>query len=366
MTKPDKHSRRDFLQGRAAVRVAANKAQEWVDSAAELLSSHTETETAAHVVASRRAMACEFALQYHEADSELTEAMLAAFDTIERIETQLTIYREHSEVLDINDRAADVAIEVDARLFSLLQLCQQLFQETSGAFDITSGPLSRVWGFLRRAGQVPGDEELAEALAKVDGSCVLLDADSRTIRFREQGTEINFNSIGKGYALDQAAAELDEAGHTDYLWHGGGSSVLARGKNRCSTKHGWTVGLRDPQRENQRLAEFVLADRALATAGGATQFFEHDGQRYSHILDPRTGKPAYGVFTSTVLAPTAALADGLATAFFVMDIEAVEAYCRSHPAIAAVLVCPGKHDTDLAIHSFGLDEHDWTLFDLKG
>ncbi len=360
MTKPDEHSRRDFLQGRAAVRVAAGKAQAWVDTASELLGTNLNTCPVAHVHASRRAMACEFAVQFHETDSDMQEEVLAAFDLIEQIEDQLTIYRDHSEVININRRAADVAIDVDSELFSLLQLCQQLYQETHGAFDITSGPLSQTWGFLQREGRLPEPSEIEAALAKVGSDKIVLDVESQTIRFRESGVEINFNSVGKGYALDRVAAFLNESDHTDYLWHGGGSSVLARGKNRNSRDACWTIGLRHPLQPGQRLAEFHLRNRALATAGGATQFFEHEGCQYSHLLDPRTGWPATDVLTATVLAPTAALADGLATAFFVMGVEAVEAYCKRHPEIAAVLVCPANDASGFTINAFGLHKNDWT------
>jgi len=360
MTKPKEHSRRDFLQGRAAVRVVAAKAQAWVDSASELLGANLEMGPVAHVHASRRAMACEFTVQYHEADREMQEEVLAALDLIESIEGLLTIYRDQSEVLNINRQAASGPMVVESHVFALLQLCQQLHRETARAFDITSGPLSRVWGFLQRSGQLPDSAEIETARALVGGEKIDLDASAQTVFFCDPGLEINFNAIGKGYALDQAAALLDEAGYTDYLWHGGGSSVLARGKNQSSYSACWSIGLRHPLLPERRLAEFHLRDRALATAGGATQFFEHEGQRFSHILDPRTGWPASEVLTATVLAPTAALADGLATAFFVMGAEATEEYCTGHPEIAAVLVCPAHQAPGFVVRPFGLKEDEWT------
>lgn len=361
MSKPDKHSRRDFLQGKAAIRVAADKAQELIDSASELIDSRLPDEAAAHIIASRRAMACEFAIQYHDSDDNLAEAVLSAFDLIESIEDSLTIYRDESDVIDINRRAAEGPVGVSDDLFQLLQLSERLHRDTAGAFDITSGPLSRTWGFLRRDGRVPEPGELAAALAIVDGSSVELDQSAQTVQFRDADTEINFNSIGKGYALDRVADFLDLDEHSDYLWHGGGSSVLARGKNRSSKSASWTVGLRHPIDTSRRIAEFHLSDRALATAGGATQFFEHEGKRYSHILDPRTGWPACEIISATVLAPTAAEADGLATAFFVMGRDQAEAYCEQHPEICAVLVCPATNTTQVSILPFGLMDHDWTV-----
>ena len=148
---------------------------------------------------------------------------------IEAVEDELTIYRPESTVIDINKQAADGPVEVDAELLGLLEQCMCLFQETNGAFDITSTPLSRVWGFLKRDGRMPNDEEIAEALSSVDSSQIELSSQEKTIQFLQPGIEINFNSIGKGYALDRVAHFLDEQGASDYLWHGGSSSILARG-----------------------------------------------------------------------------------------------------------------------------------------
>jgi len=343
------------------VRAAADQAQAWVDTASELLGANIASSAVAHVHASRRAMACEFSMQYHEADRNMSEDVLAAFDLIERVEDQLTIYRDQSDVIQINQQAAIAPVEVNAEMFALLQLCQQLHIDTAGAFDHTSGPLSRIWGFLQRAGRLPDVVEIEDALEQVDGQRVVLDADQRTVRFAKPGVEINFNSIGKGYALDRAAELLTVGQHGDYLWHGGGSSVLARGKNHASRDDCWTLGLRNPLQPERRLLEFHLRDRALGTAGGSTQFFEHEGQKFSHILDPRTGWPVTGVFTATVTAPTAALADGLATAFFVMGAGAAGEYCAQHPEIGAVLVCPADRPPGFVVQAFGLTARDWTL-----
>ena len=360
MSDTERHSRRAFLQGRAAAQTLAGKAQELLDSATQRMESALPQTPTLHIHASRRAMACEFAVQYHVSSGEISDDIMEAFDLIELLEDQMTIYREQSAVIDINRRAAKHPVEVEAGLFSLLELSARLYRETEGAFDITSGPLSKVWGFYQRAGRFPDEEEIAEALGSVGFDAVYLHVADRLVEFSQPGVEINFNSIGKGYALDQVATMLDERGITNYLWHGGSSSVLARGRNLADGQQAWTLGLCHPLIPERRLAEFHLRDRALGTAGGGTQFFEHAGKRYSHILDPRTGWPAEGVFTSTVLAPTAAEADALATAFYVMGAEAASRYCKTHSQIGAVLVCPGKGDHELAFHVYGLGPEDWT------
>jgi thiamine biosynthesis lipoprotein len=236
-----------------------------------------------------------------------------------------------------------------------------IHRATGGAFDITSGPLSKAWGFFRRAGTMPSDEQIAEAVARVGGGFVELDPQHLTVRFLKPGLEVNVNSIGKGYALDRAADALTEAGIDDFLFHGGQSSVLARGDHAAGQDAGWPVGLRHPMRPEQRIAEFYLRDEALGTSGSGTQFFRHQGRRYGHLLDPRTGHPAEGVYSSTVLAPTAAEADALATAFYVMGPEAALEYCRSRPELGMLLVCPGARGGALAFHAAGLDSRRYHL-----
>jgi len=363
MAKPEKHSRRAFLQGRAAAQALAGKAQELVESATARMELATPPASILHLHASRRAMACEFAVQYHASEGEVSDEIMAAFDLVETLEDQMTIYRDQSEVTDINRQAADGPVLVEAHLFALLELAEKLYRATDGAFDITSSPLSRVWGFLCREGRLPSEEEIGEAMRWVGFHHVKLDAAEQSICFDKPGPEINLNSIGKGYALDRVATFLDERGLTDYLWHGGSSSVLARGRNQADPQQAWTLGLRDPRKPERRLAEFHLRDQALGTAGGATQFFEHEGKLYSHVLDPRTGWTAEGVFTSTVIAPTAAEADALATAFYVMGVEAVAKYCAKHSGIGAVLVCPMADSAEVTLHAFGLKPEAWTRFD---
>ena len=196
-----------------------------------------------------------------------------------------------------------------------------------------------------------------------------LDPARQTVRFRKPGVRINLASLGKGYALDVCAERLLALGMTDFLLHGGQSSVLAKGfpttsgpsKSSRSDMHDWEVGICHPQQPGRRLGVVRLRDRALGTSGGQFQSFRHGGRRYGHILDPRTGWPAEGVLATTVVADTAALADALSTAFFVMGPDQSLDYCRTHPEIGAVLVCVDREGGDITIHTAGLDEEELAL-----
>jgi thiamine biosynthesis lipoprotein len=313
----------------------------------------------------RRAMACEFHVYVNAGQHEQSaDHAVAALDRVDALEQQLSVYREHSELCRINRQAHQRAMTVEGRLFALLQLALELSAGTGGAFDITAGPISKLWGFYRREGRVPGTEEIEAVLSRVGSQHVELTPAAQSIRLMRPGMELNLGGIGKGYALDRCAELLLERGVGDFLIHGGQSSVLGRGSRAGleEGERGWSIALRHPLKDEVRLGELWLDNRALGTSGSAHQFFYHQGRRYSHILDPRTARPAEGMLSTTVLAPTAALADALATAFFVMGVEASLEYCRERPEVGAVLISPGEKSGAIEIRAVNLGEAEWRAY----
>jgi len=307
-------------------------------------------------------MACQFELFFNGGQyPNSTPAGLDALNRIEELEDQLSVYREHSEISHVNRVAAFAPVVVEAGLFDLFTLALQIHADTQGAFDITASPLSKAWGFFRRAGRVPTEAELQAAKELVGSQFIALDPERRTVQYLKPGLEVSLNSIGKGYALDRAADVLVCQCVNDFMFHGGQSSVLARGAHAATPALGWTIGLRHPLRPEARLAEFYLQDEALATSGTGRQHFLYQGRRYGHILDPRTGVPADGVYSSTVIAPTAALADALATAFYVLGPLVAQEYCQSQPGVGMLIVAPGEKQGSLALHAFGLRKDSWRL-----
>jgi thiamine biosynthesis lipoprotein len=342
----------------------ADRASGVLSTGAESSPPHGRGSTSAEhpkFQATRRAMACEFAIQYHAADGPAANAaILESLDLIDQLEVQLTIYRDTSEILEINRRAFEEPVPVEPQLFALLELCVWLHAETRGAFELTSGPLSRVWGFLRREGRLPPDDEVAAALALVGGEKISLDLSNHTIRFREPGVEINLNAVGKGYALDRVVQLLADRGVDNFLIHGGKSSVAARGCDRNEGAGSWRIAVPHPHDAERTVGDLLLRDEALGTSGAGTQFFELDGRRYGHLIDPRTGRPADGVYTATVIASTGAEADALSTAFYIMGPGGAAEYCATHPTIGAVLVCPREGGGDqFDVHAFNLDSTRW-------
>ncbi len=350
-----KSTRREFLKGKAAANALA-------DAAAGPLSGADRRPgrpASGYVVrVSRRAMACEFEVMLNAGQyAEGADAALRTLDLLEPLEAQLSVFQPGSAISAINRLAAIEPVEVEPRLFELLELALRLHGATGKAFDVTSAPLWEVWGFAGRTARVPDEAELRQAMARVGGHFVELDPQRRTVRYLQEGVRISLGSIGKGYALDRCTEALAAAGVHDFLLHAGGSSIAARGDSMAAPP-GWIVGIPHPLRPGHRLAELRLVNRSLATSGSRFQSFLHEGRRLSHVLDPRTGWPAEGVLTATALAPDAATADALSTAFFVLGPEGTRQFCDAHPDIAAVLCTLSTGQGGYDLHQFGLGEED--------
>jgi thiamine biosynthesis lipoprotein len=301
-----------------------------------------------------RAMACEFSVIMNPGPARQVMDASEALEVVHELEQQLSVYRPDSEVSHLNQSAWREARRVESRLFELLLLARRLHHDTGGGFDITAGPLIRLWKNCRDANRIPSQAELTECLKSVGMSRVRLDPECQTVAFESPDTRIDLGAIGKGYALDCMAQKLVGQGFDEWLLHGGHSSILARGDHNGTG--GWPVGIGNPLFTQRRLGTVLLRDQAMGTSGSNIQFFRHGGRRYGHILDPRTGWPVEGALSVTVLAPTAALADALSTAFYVTGLDGAAEYCRTHPAVGAIVIPFPKNDRRLCPITIGLDE----------
>ncbi len=286
----------------------------------------------------RAAMATGFEIALPLGTPNAVEAAEDALDLLAGLEAQMTVYRDDSDVSRFNRHAAISPMPVEKRLFALFELAARIHRDTGGAYDIAVGALVKAWGFYRRQGRVPTDQERADALLKCGMNHVALDAEKRSIHFRKPGIELNLGSIGKGYALDCVADQLRTQWSVHRaLLHGGTSSVLGIGTPPGQV-HGWPVGLGHPSDMQRRLGVVRLRDRALGTSSITFQNLIHEGRQLGHILDPRTGWPAQEMASASAIAGSAAEADALATAFFVLPIEETRVYCEKHPEVGAVLL----------------------------
>jgi thiamine biosynthesis lipoprotein len=311
-------SRRDFLSGRALQKQIAEAG----DALADELTAQDEPEEVPEAGPTIRlgkiAMACDFQVILNPGHAVQLTAASTALELIDTLEDQLSVYRSETELSRLNRLGADGFIELEPRLFELLQLARDLSQQSDGGFDITSGPLIALWRRCKAEYRLPTGEELDATRALVGMEKVEFDAARCAIHFPIQGMEFNLGSIGKGYALDRAAEVMNGAGVDEFLLHGGKSSMLAQGGHNGFD--GWPIGIANPLFPEKTLATILLKDAGLSTSGSNNQYFRLEGRRFGHILDPRTGWPCEGLASVTVIAPNATLAEALSTAFFVIGV----------------------------------------------
>jgi len=238
---------------------------------------------------------------YHPDRANVSAAVEAAFREARRIDELLSNYRPDSELSEVNRRAAERPVKVSPELFDLLERCQQYSRLSEGAFDWTVGSLMRVWGFYKGSGRLPQRAAVEQALGSAGYQRLELDGERRTVRFQVAGMELDPGGIGKGYAVDRMLDVLREAGIEVALISASGSSIYALGSP--PGEKGWHVRVRDPKSESLTVAELYLKDQSFSTSGAYEKFFEAEGKTYSHIMDPRTGYPARGMASVSVLAP---------------------------------------------------------------
>ena len=301
----------------------------------------------ASVRLARMAMACRFELVLEGEDAVwLRAAGEEALAEIARLEAQLTIFDPSSEVSRINNQAAAGPVRVETRLFTLLQRCIRLHQQTNGAFDLTVAPLMRAWGFVRDTGRLPDSATLAEARARTGMDLVVLDDEAKTIRFERAGVMLDFGAIGKGYAVDEAMVLLREAGVERAFLHGGTSTMYALGSPL--NDDAWRVGIPKPSPGDEPLAVVRLRDESLSVSAVWGKAFEANGKVYGHVLDPRLGRPVDGAVLAAVTGASATDSDALSTALL------VDGSLSPGEGFRALTVYPSEQQNEFRVVEAGL------------
>ncbi|HEY4259266.1 MAG TPA: FAD:protein FMN transferase [Schlesneria sp.] len=341
MATQDPHRRRDFLTGQAARAELDRISQKLTERQAPQIPGRGPT-----LLLRTIAMACDFDIMLNpDSDGTPLEAASEALDLVHHLEQVMSVYRDDAKLSQLNRCAALNPVFVERDLYQLLRRAKQLSEQTAGGFDPTAGALLSLWRRARQADTIPSANEIAITLENVGSHHLLLDEAASTVAFDRPGVELNLGAIGKGYAVDRAGELLLERGVQNWLVHGGRSSIHAHG---CHAGHdGWPVGLQNPLLPDKPFATLLLRDQALGTSGTAVQWFRHQGKRYGHILDPRTGWPVESMMSVSVIAPDAALADALSTAFFVLGVENALACCDNFPMVGAIFFPPPKRGRNL-------------------
>lgn len=292
-------------------------------------------------------MACDFDVILNaDGTPDQLDAASAALELVHDLEQQLSAYRDDSDLNRLNQQAFTKPVKVDFTLFELLHRSQSISQLTNGAFDPATGALIQLWRRCRQQSTIPTADEVLVAISCCGVANVVFDPVHGTIHFSREGLEFNLGAIGKGYAVDRLGELLLKRDVNDWLVHGGRSSIRAQGRH--ASHDGWPIGLQNPLIPDKPFATLLLKDASLATSGTAVQWFRHEGKRYGHILDPRTGWPVESLLSVSVIAPDSALADALSTAFFVLGVEKSLACCDNLPGSVGAIFFPlPKHGQTL-------------------
>ena len=272
-------------------------------------------------------MGSEFRIACHAPTKRRASgAITAALDEVRRIDKLLSNYKETSELSKLNREASNRDVKVSRELADLLESCLRYSQESEGAFDISVGSLVKAWGFYNGPPAIPNALALWWAKRNSGYQHLKLNRSASTVRFLRSGLQLDPGGIGKGYAVDQAVAVLREFGIERALVSSGTSSIYALGAPP-DNEEGWRLAIRAPSKEGEADTVVRLRDEALSTSGSYEKFFEEDGKRYGHILDPRTGEPATGIEAVSVIAPLTIDTEAWSTAFFVNGAE----WTKAHP-----------------------------------
>lgn len=256
-----------------------------------------------------------------------------AFRRLRELDDALSDWKADSELMRLNARAGSGPVPVGRDLFGVLRASARFAERSDGAFDPTVGPIVRLWRDAREKGAMPAVDALVEALDLVGWSLVTLDEEGQTVELAKPGMQLDLGGIGKGYAADAIAALLREQGVESFLLDLGGDLLL--GDPPPGTL-GWTVRI-------EATGETLTLSRiAIASSGDTQQFVEIDGQRFSHIVNPRTGLGLTHRLQVTVLAPNATSADALASAVSVLGRERGAALLDAYSRTAGVIVGPNE------------------------
>jgi len=311
------------------------------------------------VTVAREAMATRFEVALYGGDPvNLRAAAEEALDEVQRIETMLSWRKPTSPAALINARAGHEPVRVNPELFRLLVRCREIWEQTSGAFDITVGPLMRAYGFHSDQGKIADEDGLAAARAACGMQHVVLNTNDLTIQFAQPGMRLDFGAVGKGYALDLAVEILRETGIEHALVHGGTSTVCAIG---CPPGEDcWKIAVQYPP-TNQAgedlpiLSIVELRDRALSVSAVWGRIFRVGRDTFGHVIDPRSGSPAQRALLSVWTSLSATDADAFSTALLIEGPDGLANMAQSYPAATSLVLANGLDETAFEIRAQGID-----------
>jgi thiamine biosynthesis lipoprotein len=277
-------------------------------------------------------------------------AIEEAFNAFANVDRLMSNYRDDSELAHVNRDAARGPVHISEPLFRVIQAAALVSHESNGAFDITVGPLVRLWGFHDHKAHIPSAQELDVVRPLVNFHNVVLDEDARTIRFLRPGVELDLGGIGKGFAVELAAAALGARGLSGFIDAGGNQYLLGQPLGKAT----WTVGIRDPDHEDGLLGTITVPEGSVSTSATYANFLTMNGKSYGHILDPHTLMPSDASLSVTIWSPDGTLADALSKAAFVLGPQRGLAVIDSMPRTMGLIAYRDADGHVATIMSAGL------------
>jgi thiamine biosynthesis lipoprotein len=275
---------------------------------------------------------------------ESRAAVEESFQRLKEIEAMADAGRPDSDLAKLEAAAGQQAVTLHPEIYRMLEVSQDFSAATAGAWDVTTGPLVRLWGIGTDKARVPSAKELQEARHHVGWQKLHLHPEDHSAELEEAGMSLDLGGMAKGFAVDEVRRIYKAHGIKDGLINMGASSLYAAGQ--APSNKPWHIGLRHPRAEekDRYLAVLPLTERALSTSGDYERYFEQDGRRYCHIIDPRTGCPAQsGIMSDTVVMPgdepeAGMLTDLLSTAVFILGPSSGQELLGTVPGAEAAII----------------------------
>ena len=271
----------------------------------------------------------------HSNETFALEQLAAGITEIKRIEHLLTEFSEDSLTTQINRNAAIRPVEVTSEFYDLVSRCEQISNLSKGYFDITVGPLKKLYSFKRGHFELPAQKTIRKTLQSVGYQNIALNKNAQTIQLTKQNMHLSFAAIGKAYAADQVK-QLWLKNNIASGYINASGDLTAFGSNEKGEP--WKIGIANPDKQNEILFYVPLNHVSVATSGDYEQHFVYKGQRYSHNINPKTGMPLKGIKSVSVFSPSAELSDALATAVYAMGKEKGISFVNQLPETHAIII----------------------------
>ena len=284
----------------------------------------------------------------HEDEQTAWDGINAGIDEIKRIEKLISSWDVESQTSDINRNAGVKPVVVDKELYNLIYRCIKVSDLTNGAFDISFASMDRIWNFDGQVHHAPSPPAIQAAKEKIDYTKIELSREDVSVYLQESGMKIGFGGIGKGYAANRAKSIMTNMGIKNGVVNASGD-LMAWGKRADGTP--WKIGITDPKDHSKMIAWLEVNDGSVVTSGNYEKFLIMNGKRYAHIIDPRTGFPVSGIKSVTIVCPDPELGDALATAVFVMGVDAGMELINDLKGVEVLIV----NDKDEVIMSDGMN-----------